>query len=80
MVTTLVDKGGEASKEELVLGAWEERLYHPERHDPKLHVAVRALRKTIERDPSNPELLRTADDGYALGRPFRFLSTRESEI
>lgn len=58
-------------KETLVQRAWDEREYHPGKHDGRLYVAIRKLRAAIEDDPSAPERLRTTEDGYGLGRPFR---------
>lgn len=63
----LADRGGEATKEQLVLAVWDEPSYHPGRHDAKLHVAIRKLRQTIEEDPSQPARLLTTDGGYRLG-------------
>ena len=71
ILCTLADQGGEATKETLIHRAWAEREYHPMRHDPKLHVSIRALRKAIEDDPSEPSRLLTTDDGYALGGVIR---------
>lgn len=67
VLVTLLEGGGTASKEELVLAAWDEREYHPGRHDAKLHVSIRKLRQTIEDDSSRPERLLTTDTGYRLG-------------
>ncbi len=67
VLTTLADRGGEASKEELICDAWGEAEYHPLKHDSKLHVSIRSLRKVIEDDPSTPTRLLTTDEGYALG-------------
>jgi hypothetical protein len=71
ILTVLADRGGHATKEELVRAAWDEEEYHPLRHDGKLHVAVRKLRETIEDDPKKPVRLATTDDGYRLGGPVR---------
>ncbi len=73
VLTALFERGGSASKEELILDAWGDSAYHPGRHDSKLFVAVRAIRKLIERDPKSPSLLLTTEDGYALARPVRRL-------
>ncbi len=67
LLTTLLDAGGEASKEALVLGAWDETEYHPIRHDARLQVAMRALREELEDDPGAPCHLLTTEAGYALG-------------
>ncbi len=58
---------GEASKEDLVLGAWEEREYHPGRHDGRLHVAMRKLREQLGDSGERPSRIVTTDRGYALG-------------
>ena len=67
VLTTILDAGGAATKEQLVLGVWEEREYHPGRHDTRLHVTMRKLRKIIEARPDDPERLLTLEDGYRLG-------------
>ena len=58
--------GGAATKEQLLVGVWQERVYHPGRHDPRLHMSARKLREMIEDDPSNPTRLVTTEDGYRL--------------
>ncbi|HJL37072.1 MAG TPA: helix-turn-helix domain-containing protein, partial [Polyangiaceae bacterium LLY-WYZ-15_(1-7)] len=63
---------GVATKEELVLGAWEVTSYHPLRHDNRLQVAIRTLRRELEDDPSEPRRIRTVSEGYALGGPVWF--------
>lgn len=63
----LVAAGGRASKEDLVAAVWDERDYHPLRHDNRLQVAVRALRALVEEDPKRPSRVLTTADGYALG-------------
>ena len=72
LLTVLADHGGAATKEELVLEAWDVREYHPLRHDNRLQVAMRKLRRAIEIDPSRPERVVTTDDGYALAGPVIF--------
>ena len=67
VLATLADRGGVATKEQLINDAWGEPDYHPLRHDSKLHVSIRALRKAIEDDPGDPARVLTTDDGYALG-------------
>jgi hypothetical protein len=66
LLAALVARGGRASKEELVLGVWEERVYHPGRHDPRLHMSARKLREVLEDDAASPERLLTTEDGYRL--------------
>lgn len=71
VLITLAERGGEASKEQLINRAWGEPHYHALRHDAKLHVAIRTLRRLIETDPSNPTRLLTFADGYRLGGAVR---------
>ncbi len=71
VLSTLADHGGAATKEQLINHAWGEADYHPMRHDSKLHVSIRALRKAIEDDPSDPSRVLTTDEGYALGGAVR---------
>ena len=73
----LFDHGGAADKETLVIGAWGESAYHPGRHDAKLYTAIRALRRELEPDPSDPSLLVTEGERYALGRPVRRVRARD---
>ena len=70
---TLADRAGRATKEQLVLGAWQEREYHPGRHDARLHVSARKLRELIEDEPAGPRRLVTTEDGYRLGGTVRRL-------
>jgi hypothetical protein len=67
LLSFLFDRGGAATKEEMVVAVWEEKSYHPGRHDPKLHMTVRKLREMLEDDPSNPTRLVTTEGGYGLG-------------
>src|SRR5262249_44040121 len=48
LLGALADAGGAASKEVLVTAAWGEREYHPLRHDNRLQVAMRKLRRLVE--------------------------------
>lgn len=73
LLSVLVNHGGRASKEQLVLEAWGEREYHPLRHDNRLQAAVRKLRRAIEDDPSKPTRFITTEDGYCLGDPLIWL-------
>ena len=72
LLTVLAEHGGAATKEQLVLEAWDVREYHPLRHDNRLQVAMRKLRRAIEIDPSRPERVVTTEDGYALAGPVIF--------
>ena len=73
VLATLADRGGQATKEDLVLTAWQEREYHPGRHDSRLHVSARKIRELIEDEPAAPRRLLTTDDGYRLGGTVRRL-------
>ena len=75
VLATLADRGGQATKEDLVLTAWGEREYHPARHDSRLHVSARKIRELIEDEPAAPRRLLTTDDGYRLGGTVRRLRT-----
>ncbi len=66
IVEELASRGGVATKEELTLSVWQERDYHPLRHDNRLQAAVRKLRQRIEDDASSPRRIVTTEDGYAL--------------
>ncbi|MGE0328642.1 MAG: AAA family ATPase [Polyangiaceae bacterium] len=74
LLMVLINHGGRASKEQLVLEAWGEREYHPLRHDNRLQAAVRKLRRAIEDNPSKPTRFITTEDGYSLGDPLIWLS------
>ena len=69
LLMAMAEHGGAASKEEMVLRAWEVAEYHPLRHDNRLQVAMRKLRRTVEDDPSCPTRVLTTPDGYELGGP-----------
>jgi hypothetical protein len=71
LLVALADRGGEASKEDLVLSVWEEPDYHPLNHDNRLHSAVRKLRRIIEPTATDPRRLVTTEEGYALAPPTR---------
>jgi hypothetical protein len=71
VLDVMASRGGAATKEELMLSAWEEKEYHPLRHDTRIHVAVRKLRALIEDQPDRPERLVTAEDGYRLAGQVR---------
>jgi hypothetical protein len=71
LLLALASHGGSASKEELVREVWEEREYHPLRHDTRLQVTVHKLRDLLEEDPKAPRRLVTTAVGYGLSGPFR---------
>jgi hypothetical protein len=75
LLARLVEGGGVADKEALVLACWDQPDYHPLRDDKRLQVTVNRLRKTIEDDPTRPERLVTVENGYALGscEPFTWV-------
>ncbi|MRG93744.1 hypothetical protein [Polyangium spumosum] len=76
LLLAIAERGGRATKEEIVLFVWSSRDYHPMRDDKRLHVAVRKVRLLVEDDPSHPRRLVTTEDGYAFGEaePFRLLA------
>jgi DNA-binding response OmpR family regulator len=65
LLEVLLGRGGKATKEELVEDVWSEP-YHPLRHDNRLRLAVRKLRKLVEDDAAHPTRVITTADGYAL--------------
>jgi DNA-binding response OmpR family regulator len=71
LLAALAERGGRATNEELVGRVWNERSYHPLRHDNRLRVSVRKLREAIEDEPAAPAKLITTGDGYALGQGAR---------
>jgi DNA-binding winged helix-turn-helix (wHTH) protein len=81
ILLSIAARGGRATKEEIVLFAWEQRDYHSIRDDKRLQVAVRKLRLLLEDDPSRAARLVTTPEGYAFGdsEPFRLLASGEEE-
>jgi len=71
LLVALYDRGGRATKEELVRDLWSEPEYHPLRHDNRLQASVRKARIALESDASRPARLVTTADGYALIGPLR---------
>lgn len=65
LLAALIDAGS-ADKESLVCGVWEESIYHPGRHDPRLHMSVRKLRELVEDNASDPKRILTTSTGYAV--------------
>ncbi|MEM9863455.1 MAG: hypothetical protein AAF938_17800, partial [Myxococcota bacterium] len=63
ILETMAERGGTATKEALVEHAWGESSYHPLRHDSKVHVAIRKLRKTLGEERG---YVLTEEDGYRL--------------
>jgi hypothetical protein len=76
ILLAIAARDGRATKEQIVIAAWEQRDYHPVRDDKRLQVAVRKLRLLIEDDPSRAARLVTTPDGYGFGatEPFRLLA------
>lgn len=70
-VLSILATRAEASKEELVVGGWNEAEYHPLRHDARLQMSIRKLRELIEDDPAAPTRLLTVEGGYRLRGPVR---------
>ncbi len=63
---------GEADKETLVQSVWGEDVYHPLRHDNRLHVTVRNLRVALG-DGDPPFRVLTTETGYRLSGGLRAL-------
>jgi hypothetical protein len=76
ILLAIADRGGHATKEQIIVAAWSQRDYHPIRDDKRLHVAIRKLRVLVEDDPSRARRLVTTAEGYAFGEsePFRLLA------
>lgn len=55
-----------ATKEALVRAVWEERDYHPLRHDNRLQATVHKLRRLLGDDGEVPRRIRTTETGYTL--------------
>ncbi len=72
VLATLCANGGAATKEQLLERAWGVRDYHPLRHDNRLKVAVRKLRRLLE-ETLGDDPIESADDGYRLRGKVRFL-------
>lgn len=66
LLDVLAGSGGNATKEQLVAGVWNESRYHPLRHDNRLHALARKLRRSLG-DAVAPSHVVTSEDGYALG-------------
>ena len=56
-----------ATKERLVTLIWGTDEYHPLRHDNRLRLTARNLRRLVERDPKSHDWILTDEDGYRLG-------------
>lgn len=68
LIRRLIERGGAASKEELVCGVWGEPEYHPLKHDNRLRLTVRRFRTLLQ--PDDP--IQATDDGYTLRGRVRF--------
>lgn len=71
LLMTLARHGGAATKEVIVREVWDERDYHPLRHDSRLQVTVHKLRDLLEDDPKSPVRVVTTVGGYGVAGPFR---------
>lgn len=71
ILEVLARSHGRATKEALVLGAWDKRTYHPHKDDQRLHVAVHRLRHLLEPDPKAPSVVVREDDAYRVTVPIR---------
>jgi hypothetical protein len=65
----------QATKEQIVREVWNEREYHPLRHNNRLFATVNKLRQLIEDSPAAPSRIVTGADSYGLGsdEPVRVL-------
>jgi len=81
ILLAIADRGGHATKEQIIVAAWSQRDYHPIRDDKRLHVAIRKLRVLVEDDPSRARRLVTTAEGYAFGEsePFRLLAGHDND-
>ncbi len=66
MLEVLLDASS-ATKEHLVSEIWEVDEYHPLRHDNRLRLTARNLRRLVELDPKDHAWILTDEDGYRLG-------------
>ncbi len=64
LLLTLFERGGAASKADLVKAAWSLADYHPFRDDKRLQVAMGRLRSVLRDDQAEPRLIVTTADGY----------------
>ena len=76
LLLTMARHGGSANKELIVHEVWDERDYHPLRHDSRLQVTVHKLRDLLEDDPKTPERVVTTVGGYGIAGPFRIAPER----
>lgn len=60
-------------KESLCRTVWSVDEYHPLRHDNRLRVAVRKLRRRLEQ-VTDASTVETLEDGYVLATPLRWMS------
>lgn len=61
----LAQHGGEATKDELYCEAWEEKEFHPGRHNNRLHTTINKLRGLLAPLQPAPVIV-TTDSGYAF--------------
>ncbi|MEM9190397.1 MAG: winged helix-turn-helix domain-containing protein [Myxococcota bacterium] len=77
ILLSMANHGGTVSKQRLIEEAWGEPPYHPHRHDPKIHVSIRKLRRVLKDEPTGPIRIVTVAEGYAMGAPFRVFRRRD---
>ena len=73
LLTTLITHGGEADKEQLVDAIWSPDEYHPLKHDNRLRLTARNLRRLIEAQPTSPRVILTSDEGYKIGESIKII-------
>jgi hypothetical protein len=72
LLAVLCRHDGAASKEQLLTEVWQIDDYHPLRHDNRLKVAVRKLRRLLEEPLGGPPV-ESVEDGYRLRGRVRFV-------
>lgn len=75
LLLVLIQRGGAASKEQLVKGAWGLRSYTPTRDDNRLQVAVGRLRKLL-----GGPLIVACEGGYRLAMPSALASLEQGGV
>ena len=75
----LAEEGPEhgVEKEQLIKRVWQEiEEYHPLRHDNRLRVAIRKLRKELREGLGEEDWIQTTASGYAIGCPVRIVERK----
>ena len=65
-------QSGSITKESLSKLLWDEE-YDPARHDNKIYVTIRRLRKILEPNPKTPKYVLKTKEGYALNKKINVL-------